>query len=366
MDLERIFRFYLNWQIRKKVNRMKDLVETHYSENRDYNRDSIKPISGTFIYGTPPDYEGVKAMRWTSEEWEIEFRRLKKLGIDTAIVQSTVIEDTQENLWIYYPISDSTLSEITSINQRVKTTPIMEPQLITAILDAAEKTQMKIHMGLFFPIKGWFGTSSSKLVQQIQVEEIAIARDLVRLYGKHPALAGWYISPEIIYPLQGKKLNLDMNTFLKGITKILKSATPNLPIGISPGSNIPEGDSKPLLDFWTKTLQDSGIDLLYPMDAIGQLVNYPDKIAEFWKFCRGIAEKTNVKLWANCESFERKNFNNPNPFEAASFQRLLWQLATVTPYVEKIVSWECMFFLNGKGAAGGDKLEKEYRKFFLE
>jgi Domain of unknown function (DUF4434) len=364
VDWNAIGLIFLNWRTRRKVTRMEKLVKPYASKITAKTESSVKPISGTFICVRPPDYEGIQANSWAAEDWKNEFRRLLALGIDTAIFQGTVAENTQNQWWIYYPISDSTLQEIQSITNRLKKPPTMESHVIPDILSAAQKTGMKIHLGLFSCVTGWYTTSSSNLVQQIQAEEIAVAKDLLRLYGNHPALAGWYISPEIMYFLHGRKLKLNMNAFLQGITKILKSGNNKLLIGISPGSTLPKGNPEPVLQFWKETLQDSGVNVLYPQDAVGQLVNFPDEMVKLWKFWNSIAKDAQLSLWANCENFERKSFNLPNPFDAASFPRLHWQLAAATPYVEKIVCWECMYFLNANGTIGGNALEKDYRKYF--
>lgn len=366
MDWEEVGKPLLNWQTRRKLKRLNRDMAMHMDLLEKTPKSAIKPISGTFICPRPPDYEGIRAVAWSEEDWVTEFKRLQGLGVDTAILQSTVLEDSEGHLSIYYPISEYTLNLLSSVTKRMKASPVLETHVLDRILNAAQKTGMKIHVGLFFAITGWFGVSSAELVEQIQRENIAVAKDLLRLYKNHPSLAGWYISPEIIYPLHGKKLHLDMHSFLRGITEILKRGTPNLPIGISPGSDLPRDENDPVIDFWVRTLTDSGVDNLYPQDAMGQLVNFPPTVRKLWAHWQRIAQKTGLLLWANVELFERRSFNKPNPFEAAYFQRILWQLAACSPYVEKVVSWECMFFLNARGAAGGDVLEKEYRQYFLK
>jgi hypothetical protein len=344
---------------------MANLVNKYEASIPTQDPNSVKPITGTFICPRPPDYEGIVATPWSTTEWIKEFQRLKEMGIDTAILQGAVAEDTQKHWYIYFPIADSTMQEIHTISDRLKNPPQKYPHVVPALLDAAEQTGIKIHLGLFNCVHGWFGLSNAQLVQQIQAEEIAIAKDLIRLYGQHPAVAGWYISPEIMYFLHGRTLKLDMHSFLSGITHVLKAATPHLPIGISPGSTLPKGNPESVITFWKQTLQNSGVDLLYPQDAVGQVVNFPDKIHKLWEYWNRIARDTGLHLWANCESFERKSFNPPNPFEAADFPRLHWQLAAASPYVEKIVCWECMYFLNEKGAVGGEALVNTYRQYFI-
>ena len=355
---------FLNWRIARKRASLNKLLDRYSNEINQANKSSVRAITGTFITPNPPDYEGINAIEWSTKEWTMEFKRLQSLGIDTAILQGVISEDTEKNWEIYYPISESAMHILTTATDRLQHKPILCPNVLPAIMNAAHHTGMNIHLGLFNTLHGWFGKSNPFLVEQIQAEQIAVAKDLLNLYGSHPALAGWYISPEIMYFLHGKMLKLDMNLFLKGITSVLKKGTPKLPIGISPGSTLPKGNPEPVLEFWHRTLTNSGVDILYPQDAVGQLVNFPDKAVKLWQFWNSIAQKTGLRLWANCESFERASFNMHNPFIASSFERLKWQLAAASPHVEKVIGWECMYFLNPQGAAGGATLEQQYRNHF--
>jgi hypothetical protein len=355
---------FLNWRIARKRASLNKLLDRYSNKMNQTTKSSVTPITGTFITPNPPDYEGINAIEWSTKEWTMEFKRLQSLGIDTAILQGVISEDTEKNWEIYYPISESAMHALTTATDRLQHKPKQYPNVLPAIMSAAQETGMNIHLGLFNTLYGWFGKSTPFLVEQIQAEQIAVAQDLIDLYGNHPALAGWYISPEIMYFLHGKMLKLDMNAFLKGITNILKRETPNLPIGISPGSTLPKGNPEPVIKFWHNTLTNSGVDILYPQDAIGQLVNFPDKAVKLWQFWNSIAQETGLRLWANCESFERASFNMPNPFIASSFERLHWQLTAASPYVEKIVCWECMYFLNTHGAKEGSTLEQQYKQYF--
>lgn len=340
------------------------MVKAHELQSQNPDQDLVMPITGTFIYPRPPDYEGINAIHWKVEDWENEFVRLHSFGIETVILQSCITEETSGQWAIHYPSAQETIQDLSSIEKRLKVSPNHYPGVVPAILEAAKRTNMHVHLGLFNCITGWFGKSSAKSVNQIQKEEVIVARELAKLYGEHPSVAGWYISPEIIYFTHGKRLGLDMNKFLKAITKELKAVSPDLQIGISPGATLPKGDLKPVFAFWEKTLDDSGVDLLYPQDAVGQLVNYPDEMTRLWKLWQDISKQSGLELWANCENFERKSFNPPNPFEAASFPRLQWQLSAASPHVEKIVCWECMYFLNENGARKGKDLVEEYSKYF--
>ena len=79
----------------------------------------------------------------------------------------------------------------------------------------------------------------------------------------------------------------------------------------------------------------------------------PADAPALWESWRRVADATGLRLWVNCETFERTKFGNRNPLVAASFPRLLLQLGPATPFVDKILTWEAPYFLRQDGAMGG-------------
>ena len=57
------------------------------------------PITGTFVYAHPPDYEGTPTLDWGKREWGEVFQHLKKRGMDTVVFQASVWNELEE---VYY------------------------------------------------------------------------------------------------------------------------------------------------------------------------------------------------------------------------------------------------------------------------
>lgn len=364
LDLMRWMRPWLNYQAEKKRRAMQPFLQTYASALAEKDPAAIKPITGTFIYHRPPDYAGANTRGWTTPDWVREFAYLKARGIDTVIYQGAIGETTQGEWYVYYPIPPATLTRLASIQDRLRKPAHIEPG-IQAILDAAKETGLSVHLGLYNLLKGWFGLPRQAFIAQVLAEELSMLPDLIDLYGRHAALAGWYISPEIMFTCHGHVRKVDMHAFLSRLTAPLRQATPHLPIGLSPGSFWNPRLMPKVEDFWVRTLTGSGVDLLYPQDSVGVLAVSPADAPAVWQSWQRIAQRAGVRLWANCESFERVHYGERDPFVAAPFARLLSQLEAASPHVEKVVTWEALYFPRAGGAPQGAALESAYRAFFL-
>lgn len=342
---------------------MRDFLSDYGAAVAGKDAASIRPVSGTFIYSRPPDYRGAPSESWGRGEWLREFGRLKSLGIDTVLYQGAVGETTNGDWAIYYEPYPDTLGRLSSIEARLGRKPAVEPGL-GPILDAAAEAGLGLYLGLYNVLEGWFSLPPASFVDLVLSEELEVAADLVARYANHPALAGWYVSPEIMYQLHGSRRGLDMGAFLRRLTAPLRAATPAARIGISPGSFWREGRMGAVEAFWAKTLAGSGVDVLLPQDSVGVLSVPPSRAADLWKSWARVASASGVELWANCESFERATYYGEEPFVSAGFPRFLAQLEAASPSVSKIVTWEAMHFMNPQGAPRAGALEAEYRAFF--
>ena len=86
------------------------------------------------------------------------------------------------------------------------------------------------------------------------------------------------------------------------------------------------------------------VDIIAYQDEIGCVrERYPlPRLRENWKKLRAIHDKTNIEMWANCESFawEEATNDRTSALIPASFSRLLSQLAVATEGgVDKVISF---------------------------
>lgn len=366
LDYSTLNRIMRPFQERSAAKARRDMAP--FLESRNALLPSISPanterVSGSFIYHRPPDYAGAATQEWGAAGWLAEFRRLQGLGIDTVIYQGALGETTQGRLSLYYPPRPDTLSRLSTVSSRLRRDIEVDPGL-DDVFDAAEKCGLSVHLGLYNVLKGWFGLPNKGFFETVLSEELEVARDLVVIYSKRPAFAGWYISPEIMYQLHGKRRDLDMHDFLARLTEPLRAAAPEARIVISPGSYWRPAEMRRVEDFWSRTLKGSGVDTLCPQDSVGVLGVRPEDAPALWSSWARAAEASGVELWANCEAFERRSFGEDMPLVAAPFARYLAQLDAATPAVSKIVTWEAMYFLSPSGPPGAAELEAAYRGFF--
>ena len=362
VDIFRILRPILFTYFTYRRLMLRNQEKNYWKKNNLPPLKAIKPISGTFIYLIPPDYPGIKTYFWKLKEWIHEFERLKCLGIDTLILNGSVSETISGQWYVFYPMSEDAKRKFSNVEKR-HVYPPKTRNCISHILQAAEQVGLNVHLGLFNVLDQWFINPTPDFLNETLEHEIAVAEDLVSLYGEAQALKGWYISPEIFYFLHGRCKKLDLKEFLQPIGHFLKKSTAKMHIGLSPGTMYPFAREK-VKRFWIDALKDTGINLLYPQDSVGTLNIYPSQSPFVWKLYHEIANALKITLWANCEAFERRNFGKKQPFVAAPFKRLIWQLQTVSPFVEKIVTWEALYFLNPLRALQAEQLVEQYKQHF--
>ncbi len=328
-------------------------------------KDKIKNITGTFIYQIPVDYIGVPSLEWKTREWVSEFQRLKNLGFDTVINHAAICKITPRDWYVLYDIPKESLQAFNDVRKRRNTAPIIKPCL-NHVVEAAEKTGMNLHLGLFAVIDEWYTNNTPEFLNSTSKQEIITAQDLINLYGDYECLKGWYIPQEISWIYHGRLKRFAISNFLRPICKFLKAETPNKLIGISPMTHSFRLLEGKIYNFWIDALRNTGIDVLYPQDVVGALLETPARIRKTWALWKKIADFLGMELWANCDTWERNTFkpSSVNLLYSAPYRRLLWQLESVSPFSDKIVTWEAMYFINPDGAIGGKKLHDYYRDYF--
>jgi hypothetical protein len=365
-DFYSLFKPILQRRANRKRQILRKIEKEHWGHDQYQPNSKITPVTATFIYHQPPDYNGVPADHWEEREWVSEFERLKLLGIDTVVHQGAVAERLDGCWYLWYQPSQNVIKSLNPLTIRLKKSPVETPKL-NVMIKAAERTNIKLYLGLVNLLGPWFSNPTQKLLDEIVKQQITVAEDLINNFGKSSAIYGWYIPPEFSHLLHGFLKRLNCGQFLQEITTFLKNQTPTKSIMISPITHYNTFFKSYAYHFWINTLKNSGVDILAPQDSVGVLNVTPKQSPKIWQFWRSVANEAGVQLWANCESFERVNYSIDHPLVAAPFKRFLWQLEAVTPFVDKIITWEAMHFLNDNSltsAEGGTALLAEYRQLF--
>ena len=157
---------------------------------------------------------------------------------------------------------------------------------------------------------------------------IEMMNELATLYGSHPAMYGWYLPVEDCF---GPVLTDYAVEAVNALTDRARALTPEAKVLISPYGIFNSNFDDPRYEQQIMRLK---VDIIAYQDEIGCVrEKYPlPRLRENWKKLRQIHDKTNIQMWANCESFawEKATNDRTSALVPASFSRLLSQMAVAT------------------------------------
>lgn len=296
-------------------------------------------ITGSFISAHAPDYIGVPTIRWTVDDWQKEFRTMKKHGIDTVILQAAAWKELEE---CYF------LSEVLSSFEQF--------DVIAPLTEAAENENMILFLGGLGSVAGWNTQDAEKTRQEIKLHK-AVLTELAERYGNR--INGFYFPCETAF--RGKRRiehEKQYSNILGEFCRAARELLPGKPIIMSPASKYFENNEKDFIDCWKTLFVNGAPDILAPQDSIGcGCCNLRNQNA-MWRLWKELANSVKCRLWANIELFERCSFGGEDPFDAASAERVERQIANVEDCVEKCICWEYSYFVNGN-ANGSTELKAE-------
>ncbi|MDP4160065.1 MAG: DUF4434 domain-containing protein [Bacillota bacterium] len=286
---------------------------------------------------------------WDYDRWIEEYRMLQKIGINEIILQS--IADTKSHYAVY-----PTKMEGYSSNGI---------DMVEMALSAADSVGMNVRIGLGFN-KDWWSMDAHELGWLDYEAEVnsAIGTEIFKMYGKHQALAGWYI-PHEFHPLMAVSHDqqVNLNRFFRKIANTIKMNSSKT-IMIAPFYNARL--SGPItLALWSNSIRhvfkDTGIDILALQDSIGAGFNTLDDLDEIYAYTKKATEEIGLTLYAVTETFrEAARENMP-----ASNRRILKQLFKTSAYVHSFVAFSIAHYQNGNVPAQVKNYEKYY-KYFLD
>lgn len=279
---------------------------------------------------------------WSAERWETELAWMRQAGMSIIIVASCADENTA-----CYP------------TQLPGRTPMGSGPL-DKILSIADANAMDVHLGLVGSSR-WWSDHSEEFLTSLAQDSIAVASELHALYGSHASLKGFYITEEIdnlnwTDETVRKRL---VNAFLKPVSDHIKSLDPALIVSEAPFYNVlfekPEAHGL----WWEKTLKDTPhLDLLMPQDGIGVEHGDLQAVVDYFQAYRKATDATGRTLWADVEVFDTES-------KPAPMARIADQIATVSPFVEKMVIWEFGHYLAPGRSRESLELYLDYQNYRL-
>lgn len=273
------------------------------------------PIAATFIDEVTYD---IPAQNWSNEQWSKDLEYMQDIGINTVVIMRSVFYNK-----CLYPS---------------KIFPSLKEEgedFIGYILDEAGKRDMSVYIGLYMSNLMW---NSGDFEGEIR-ENRRFVKEILELYGNKPAFIGWYI------PHETESNIYNIIETMGGLAKLCKENAPGKKVLISPffrGSIIgnpfsPERTAVEWDNIWKKC--NGYIDYCAFQDGTATL----DEYEGYLKAIKPIADKYNIHLWANVETFERdvRNMFFPIPFDV-----LRRKIEIAKPYVEKMITFEFSHFLS--------------------
>ena len=285
--------------------------------------ESALPISGTFLNLPYQDvrnkYTNPLSMDYTDPLfWEAKVFEMHKMGMEYLVLMAVANEGQS-----YYP---------SKLMPWVYDSALKSP--VDAIMDKAAEYGMKVFMST-----GWAKDQDDNLRDPlIKGRQIEMMNELATLYGSHPAMYGWYLPVEDCF---GPVLTDYAVEAVNALTDRARALTPEAKVLISPYGIFNSNFEDPRYEQQIMRLK---VDIIAYQDEIGCVrEKYPlPRLRENWKKLRQIHDKTNIEMWANCESFawEKATNDRTSALVPASFSRLLSQLAVATEGgVDRIISF---------------------------
>lgn len=294
-----------------------------YNEKSAVEVHSVLPITGTFLNLPYQDvrnkYTNPLSMDYTDPAfWEAKVSEMHKMGMEYLVLMAVANEGQS-----YYP---------SRLMPWVYNPALKSP--VDAIMDKASEYGMKVFMST-----GWAKDQDDNLRDPlIKGRQIEMMNELAALYGSHPAMYGWYLPVEDCF---GPVLTDYAVEAVNALTDRARALTPEAKVLISPYGIFNSDFDNPCYE---KQIMRLKVDIIAYQDEIGCVrEKYPlPRLRDNWKKLRQIHDKTNIEMWANCESFawEKATNDRTSALVPASFSRLLSQMAVATEGgVDKIISF---------------------------
>ena len=288
------------------------------AENKSsfYKGKKMKIISGTFVDGIAWD---IPSNNFTASDWAKEFDQFKKMGMDSVIIIRAGFKD--------HAMFNSEV---------IKPTLYEDPDLIAIMLNEAQRTGLKLYMGLYETVKhGAVNDWENEAAVNADFADELLAR-----YGNHPAFYGWYMSYEA-------DIRFHPDRIWKPLCQHIRKYDKVRPIIASPRYS----GRKYYPDFPVPpAIHAKHFDyLLGEMEGMISAYAFMDghtdfkELGDYAKATYDVFQKHGVEYWSNVETFDRDMRWKFPPIE---WMKLRYKIDVVQPYVEKLITFEAPHFLS--------------------
>ena len=293
-------------------------------------RGNALPITGTFLDEISHD---IPHQNWGAKEWDLDFRYMKAMGIDTVILIRSGYRK-----FLTYP-SKYLLG---------KGCHMPSVDLLELFLSLADKYGMQFRFGLYDSGRYW---DTGEMSYELETNKFVI-EEVWNGYGHHKSFGGWYISTEI-----SRKTKDCIQTFHE-MGRMCKEISGGLPTFISPWidgkkavsaarSNPKEGVTIDKHEEEWNEIFDGIHEYVDACAFQDGHIDY-DELDAFFSVNKKLADKYGMQCWTNAESFDR---DMPIDFLPIKFDKLRMKLeAAARCGYDKAITFEFSHFMSPQSA----------------
>ena len=222
-----------------------------------------------------------------------------------------------------------------------------EPDRLETILSLADERGMRVYLGSLQLVGVWESGLHSAALREYNRK---VAEEVLRLYGHHPSLAGWYFTQEIwLNWVKYYGPQYEGTWLLRSYVQDMEALDPTKPVCTTvvfkkhadrtmPGLTPTEVE-------WLATdfLAATRLPMLMPQDGAGAQAGAPlvSELPAYFQAFKAATERAGAGtvLWSLVETFTAVANENQDRFPGADATRIQAQVDAVRPYVSGYVSW---------------------------
>lgn len=310
----------------------------------------MRKIDGTFFefrhHNTPEGkYWNPALERFEGADWRQKVREISELGMEYIVIMATALYDK-----CYFK------SDVFPFAETICADPIEE------VLDEADKCGVKVFLGNGF-YGDWRKAGNNIKDKEVVARSFKAMEELAALYAHHDSFYGWYFPDETCIIL---KFSGDFVKYVNLCSARCHELTPDKKTLIAPyGTNLAYTN-----DRYVRCLSELDVDFIAYQDEVGvrkTKVDRTERIFEKLKIAHDKAGRS--KLWADIELFDFEGVVYKSALVPASFDRVRKQIENVSPYVDKILSYQYLGIMNPadsssfSGHPDSVKLYEDYKKY---
>ena len=283
---------------------------------------------------------------FTAEQWAAMIRDTRAMGMDTLVLtcSSLVYREESES---YAPV------DVFPRAAMVCDTPM------DVLMNTAEEEGIGVFLSAGF-YGFWEDSEGNMKSREVEKRAFRACEEMYARYADHRSFRGWYLPDETEAGPYFSPVFLD---YVARYSAFFRQLDAKKPILIAPyGTNkiVPD-------DTFVRQLAGMDVDYIAYQDEVGVQKSRPEDTASYYQgLCRAHGRAGRSKLWADIEMFDFTGAVYHSALVPASMERIARQIASVSPYVDKILCYAFPGLLSRPGSTAsfpGGAQEKLYADY---